>query len=108
MSAQRDGKPLSFRADPELVAAIEREATRFGTTTSAMCRLLVEKALEQQGLEQRLRELERAVTERVKDAVHLVLLNLGQDLRQTDPRELRRLVEGNVRPSQARGSVEGA
>jgi len=50
MSSRVAGKPLSFRAEPSLVAAVEAEAARLGITTSAACRLLVEKALEHQAL----------------------------------------------------------
>lgn len=100
MSSRRpEGKPLSFRAEPELVAAVEAEAARLGTTTSAACRLLVERALEQRAMELRLRELERGFTERVKDAALLLLLNFGRDHRQVDARDLRLLVDKSIRPN---------
>jgi antitoxin component of RelBE/YafQ-DinJ toxin-antitoxin module len=99
MSSRSEGKPLSFRAEPALVAAVEAEAMRLGITTSAACRLLVERALEHQALELRLRELERGVTERMKEAALLLLLNFGRDHRQVDVRELRLLVDKSVRPS---------
>jgi antitoxin component of RelBE/YafQ-DinJ toxin-antitoxin module len=97
MSARPEGKPLSFRAEPALAAAIEAEAARLGTTTSAACRTLVERALEHQALELRLRELERSVTERVREATLLLLLNFGRDHRHEDAAELRLLVEKCVR-----------
>jgi hypothetical protein len=94
----RHQKPLSFRAEESLFAAVEAEAKRLGTTTSAVCRELVERGLAQRSLEQRLRDLERSMTERLREAALLVLLNLGKDLQRTDPRELQALVEGSVRP----------
>ena len=99
MRSRLEGKPLSFRAEPALVAAIDAEALRLGTTTSAACRMLVERALEHQVLEQRLREIERGLTERMKEAALLLLLNFGRDHRQVDARELRLLVDKSVRPS---------
>lgn len=97
MSQRPEGKPLSFRAEPALVAAIEAEASRLGTSTSAACRMLVERALQHQAMELRLRELERGITERVKDATLLLLLNFGRDHRREDAAELRQLVDKSVR-----------